>query len=226
MTTDRLPGDLRCSTDPGAQSFKILAEDLRQALHGLKPAFPKRGKVPATLLTIHVTPAKVRFVLAGAEISKPAAASYAFTAEIPLQHLRLIAKEEYRKGASITFEIGTGFLRVNNITTNSPEIIVCGPAAMPSSAESDPGYPDRPDNLDAAVGFPLLTAYAFTRKRGTKKLDTDNRQSVEDQLMVDSILKRAAKTLRPLGLTREDIEALLDRKLAIHPPQVTYPTQS
>lgn len=64
----------------------------------------------------------------------------------------------------------------------------------------------------AAVRHPLLAAYQFSRAHGIRST-LGNKDLLRQQLEVESLLDDAAKALRPLGVTRSDLEAIVVSKL-------------
>ena len=75
-------------------------------------------------------------------------------------------------------------------------------------------WPSIVNPADAPMGFPLLGAYAHIRKYGFQPTCL-NPNFVQQQADVEKILKKADKLLRPLGLSRLDIEAILDKRLGL-----------
>jgi hypothetical protein len=70
--------------------------------------------------------------------------------------------------------------------------------------------------LDAPLGLPLLGAYAYIRKYGLQ-LHIANQAFVGQQLKVDRLLNKAAALLGPVGVTRQDLERLLDQRVQLEP---------
>jgi hypothetical protein len=61
--------------------------------------------------------------------------------------------------------------------------------------------------------MPLLGAYAYMKRYGFHP--SVNRTFTEEQGEVLSILDRAEKLLEPLGISRDDLEVIIDRKLGL-----------
>jgi uncharacterized protein YjiS (DUF1127 family) len=64
------------------------------------------------------------------------------------------------------------------------------------------------------MGLPLLGAYVHIRKYGFQPT-VDSRALAEQQAQVQAILAKADKLLAPLGLTRADLETILDKRLGL-----------
>jgi len=68
--------------------------------------------------------------------------------------------------------------------------------------------------VNAPLGLPLLGAYSYMRKYGFREL-IGNKAFVSQELAVINILRKAVDLLEPLGISREDLEKILDERLGV-----------
>ncbi len=195
----------------GSQWFVIAGISLRKSFSKLKVAFPKKRQWAQAFVVITATPTRVTFGVTGAEVGMPALTSGAFNAEMPLIEFDDLAMRKYDSGDLIDVELSPGCLRVLGITTKSPDIRV------DSSKPGAKGHAREPrqvvtNPLDAPMGLPLLGAYAYIRRHGVQ-LTLANKVFVQQQIEANRILEKAGKLLVPLGLSRSDLETILDKRV-------------
>ena len=184
--------------------FVVAGISLTTLRKQLKPAIPKKRQESSTTVQITVSADNVSVALPGAAIRMAALASVPFVAEVPWMLFKNVLTEPFEDGALMPFEFAAGSFKVVQITTRSPQIILHRQAAMPPI----------PNPLDAPLGLPLLGAYSYIRKYGLQRLIA-NQAFVEQQVEVDNLLAKADRLLRPLGITRSNLERLLDQKLGL-----------
>ncbi len=207
----------------GAYTFVIAGISLRNAFKTLKPAFP-RGKTmrAKAFVVISSTPTRVTLGITGAAVGMPALTSGAFNAEIPFIEFADMATRSYEDGDLIKVELSPGCIQVLGITTRSPMIRVASQRPPGTAARSTSGKDTIINPLDAPIGLPLLAAYAYIRSNGIRPT-LANQMFVQQQIEVDRLLNRAGKLLAPLGLSRSDLETVLDKRMAPRDPSDTEP---
>lgn len=195
--------------------FVVAGISLRKAFRTLKPAFPKRKDISSTRVVISASSDKVTFALTGAEMSMAAAVDTPFCAEIPFAEFMQISADAIEDGQLINFEFSQGSIKVLGVTSKSPQIRVRS-AAGDAENPTEPAEPVILNPMDIPIGLPhLLGVYAYIRrfgKHGAADLDFMRRQEE-----LENILKRAEKVLEPLGLSRSEIESMLDHKIGRRP---------
>ena len=201
----------------GVVAFAVAGCSLKRLSRQLKPALTKaiQKQADSVCAVISTTPSRVTFGVPGAAVGMPAITTGMCTAEMPLSLLTSWLGEKFEDGAIVTFEIAPGSIRIGNITTTSPQIVVQPAATAPPSSGDVPSQPVAPDPLDAAIDTPLVAAYAYLKKYG-RNLTTASKIFASQQVEVEELLVRADRLLRPLGLGRRDVEAILDQRLKDH----------
>jgi hypothetical protein len=194
--------------------FVVTGKALRQAIRQLRPAFPRKREAPLWTVVISAVPGKATFSVVGAAISIPAETSGGFTAEIPFTEFKMIASDPYRDGERLTFEFARGALTFRGLTTKSSKIHVVADSIEPKGTLPGAGSPIVVDPAGTPMGLPLLGAYVHIRKYGFQPT-VDSRALAEQQAQVQAILAKADKLLAPLGLTRADLETILDKRLGL-----------
>ena len=71
--------------------------------------------------------------------------------------------------------------------------------------------PPLPDLMAAPLGLPLIAAYSYMKKHGFREF-LENRGFVSQEVEVITILRKASELLKPLGITRDDLESILDKR--------------
>jgi hypothetical protein len=209
--------------------FVVAGISLASLRRQLKPAWPKKRQEPSTSVVITVAGDSVAVALPGASISVPALASTSCVVEMPWMMFKNVFAEPFEDGQLVPFEAAVGSFKVGQITTRSPQIIVQSHAAslsepvsvLTASPQVEPLPPPAEvvtiaNPLDAPLGLPLLGAYAYIRKYGLQ-LHIANQAFVGQQLKVDRLLNKAAALLGPVGVTRQDLERLLDQRVQLEP---------
>jgi len=209
------------TSDPFTQAaeadhtFIVAGYSLRKAHRTLKPAYPKRKEKFNATVVFGVEPTKVTIGLCGAMVGMPALASHGFNAEIPYLDYEQIMSDRYEHGAIVPFVFGEGRIKVMGIESRKPSIRV-EPYPDPSDDRAGPGgrplFPKIADPMDGPVGLPLLATYAYIKRYGRHPAP-DTIEHADRQQVLEKILKDADKLLRPLGLSRADIERLLDQRI-------------
>lgn len=130
----------------------------------------------------------------------------------------------------VAFELSSGSFAVSGIAIQSSQIIVepsepvkmSAQAAAPPNALGHPQDKNTPPSianpLDAPIGFPLLGAYRYIRTYGLQR-SIASQAFVDEQEEVERLLTKADSLLRPLAITRVDLERLLDAKVGISRPR-------
>lgn len=195
----------------------------------LKPALPKKRQESSYRVVITATEDKIRIAIPGAATFFPAITSGPFVAEVPYVLFKCIMEGTFDPDAPVKCELVPGCLCVNGMATSSSQIIVrpgestpaaaasSSPATAPATSEnSDPAAapPAIPDPLDATIGLPLLIAYKYIRQYGIHQF-TASKTFAAQQKEVDALLKKVERLLSPVGITRSDLERILDRKVGL-----------
>ncbi len=193
----------------------------------LKPALPKKKQEASYLVVITATATSVKVAIAGAAVRT--AGDNQRTVQrrtaVPANQIAILT-ESFQDGALIRFEFTPGSFSVNGMATKSPQILLqvrrrCRASRRPrngaSRRRSRHPYRCAPaiaNPFDATMGLPLLMAYVHLRKYGLQ-LYAASKTFADQQVEVDDLLKKADKLLCPLGITRADLERLLDRKTGL-----------
>jgi hypothetical protein len=224
---DMKPTPDSCSTAP--HYFIVAGISLTSIRKVLKPALPKKKQEGLHLVVITVTGGSIKVAIAGAAVELPAITSGSFVVELPYLQFKFILTDAFEDGALVRCELAPGSFSVNGLTTRSPQILIQpggggGNASEPASSAVEPGTPGPiaahaappviANPLDATVGLPLLAAYVYIRKYGIQRFAA-SKTFVLQQVEVDDLLKKADRLLGPVGITRSDLERLLDRKVGI-----------
>lgn len=194
--------------------FVVTGKAFREGLRKLKPAFPRKGEVSQDAVVISTSSGKATFTLVGAAINIPAETNGAFTVELPLGELRMIMSDRFKDSDQLAFEFSPGRMIFRGLAVKLPALRV-----VQGSTAATPGSPSGArsaiiDPAESPMGLPLLGVYAYVRKHG-HHWAAGNRGFAEQQMQVETILNKAEKLLTPLGLSRADLEALLDRRLGL-----------
>ena len=195
----------------------ITGKDLRNAIRKLKPAFPRKKDMDERSVVISASSGKATFSTLGAAVEIPGESNGVFTAEIPFIEFKMIMDDPYTNKEELRFEFSRGSLTFRGITTKSSDILVkrgkINPGTLPPKTPVDP--PKSFINpIDTPMGMPLLGAYAYMKQYGFRPT-VANRTFAEQQAEVLAILDRAEKLLEPLGIGRDDLEVIIDRKLGL-----------
>jgi hypothetical protein len=207
--------------------FIVAGISLTSIQKELKPALPKRRQKESYLVVISATTNSIKIAVAGGAITLPAITSGPFLVELPYRIFEFVLTYPFEKGAVVRFEVAVGSFCVNGMATTSPDIVFKDDAGMPAKPPPSPTttppleprasqatFPIIADPLDAMVGMPLVTAYVHLRKYGLQPHAASPTFATQ-QMEVDGLLKKAEKLMHPLGITRADLERLLDRKAGI-----------
>ena len=197
-------------TPPETYRFIVAGLSLRTCLKKLKPAFPKKKDFVNTKIHLSGAATKLTVSLPGAAVGMPALVTQPFEAEIPFQAFFMTLTDERDDGEIVTFELAPGRFTTCGVSS-------CSPAVRAQSAVSQAGHePPAPmmNPMDAAVGALLLPAYAHIRRYGLQ-LSTADRILAQQQLQVQRILDNLHVLLAPLGLTRLDIQRILDQRIGL-----------
>lgn len=210
---------------PSPHYFIVAGISLLSIQKELKPALPKRRQKESYVVVITAYTTSVRVAVAGGAVELPAISSGPFMVEVPYLLFEFVLTNPFEKGAVVKFELAAGSFSVNGMVTKSPDIVfqpgVLAPrphsvAALATSKPPAAAAVTRviANPLDATVGLPLLTAYAHLRKYGLQP-HAASKIFAAQQVEVDGLLKKADQILGPVGITRADLERLLDRKVGL-----------
>lgn len=212
----------------GSHHFIVAGISLTSIRKVLKPALPKKKQEATYLVVITAREGCIKIAIPGAAIDLPAITSGAFVAELPYPQFKFIVTDPFDDGALIRFELAPGLFCVNGIATHSPQILVQSDTAAPVEPQppfAEASMPPRSrevcevtpvlaNPLDATVGLPLLAAYAHIRKYGIQP-HTVSKTFAAQQVEVNQLLDKAHRILSPVGITRADLERLLDKKVGL-----------
>ena len=210
--------------------FIVAGSALASIRKELKPALPKRRQKESYLVAISSGTNSIKVAVAGGAVTLPAITSGPFLVEVPYLIFEYVLTYRFEKGAVVKFDVAAGSFCVNGMATTSPDIVFnagivfqTGAGAPAKSPTSKPPleprgvqalFPVVANPLDGTVGMPLMTAYVHLRKYGLQP-HAASATFAAQQAEVDKLLKKAEKLLRPLGVTRADLERLLDGKAGI-----------
>lgn len=214
---------------------------LNRARKTLKVTFPKKKQEAVTVLRFTGTQDALQMSLPGAADSMPALVSGPFVCEIPWLSFKFIWETPRDDRELLTLRFSSGWFEVGGMRTQTPGIIVYTHSAEPGAslaaweAELDSaGAPENAiaapptaalpvtappiDPADVPMDLPLLEAYFYLKQYGIRPL-MGNQRFLKQTEQVDHLLKRAGKLLAPLGISRREIEQLIDQKFGKLDPE-------
>lgn len=212
-------------------SCQILGKDLKQALKELKVAFPrKKPDKERTFVQITGLSEGLSFGLPGARGLATAEISNRFKVIIPWNMFKPTFVLPWKAAEIIKLEFSNGCLKINDVATFSPKIIfqsVIENNSIDENSKTEGGKPESkvranpviPDPLDSPLGLPLLGAYVYRKKYGVPPF-LANTEFIGQLNEIERVLERATRTLKPTGITREDLERLIDKKIGLRDPDV------
>jgi hypothetical protein len=199
-------------------SFNVAGAALMRARKSLKPAYPKKkqeANTPMGIVAISTT--EVAFQLPGASARVETNVSQLFKFQLPWLVFKQTLLDDYSKCDSVELKVGPGFFTCGILTLRSEQIVLetvhSDSETVEASNEQDNATP-LPDLANSYLGFPLLSAYSYMRKHGFREY-LANKGFVQMERDVVYLVSKATKALEPLGITREDIERLIDNKIGI-----------
>lgn len=209
---------------------------LNRARKTLKVAFPKKKQEAVTVIRFTGTQDALQVTLPGAAERMPAVVSDPFVCEMPWLSFKSIWETPRDDAALLALRFSSGWFEVGDIVTRSPEIILHTSSAEPGAslepwqAELDspvalpaeeiaprPIDPRLMDRANVPMDLPLLEAYFYLQRYGIRPL-MGNERFLKQTEQVDSLLSRADKLLAPLGISRGEIEQLLNQKFGTPQP--------
>ena len=210
-------------------SFVVSGAAFIRARKNLKPAYPKK-KQSATAIVgfVSTSPTEVSIQLAGASATMPAIVSTPFHAQMPWLFFQQLVTAAVDEAATLQFQICNGIFKYGSMSLKSNQILFraekhptkevgdnAGSQGLIEKPETeDNDEPPLPDLVNAPLGLPLLGAYSYMRKYGFREL-IGNKAFVSQQFAVITILRKAVDLLEPLGISREDLEKILDERLGV-----------
>jgi len=199
--------------------FKITGKAIKTVLNQLRPAFPKKGEWSRTVATITVRTNHVTFGLPGAAVGTDAIAAKNFRVELPFSELKFLRDEPFKPDAEIAFGFEPKRMFIGAISIGHERIHVletgdCLPA-VPSNAAL-PADPQAVQPMDEAqdgfVGYPLLGIYETLRKYPPNTF-SGNARLKAGEAEIEKIMTKLDKLLKPLGIGRNDILDLIDKRI-------------
>ncbi|MCU0711570.1 MAG: hypothetical protein MUC43_05890 [Pirellula sp.] len=199
-------------------SFNVVGAALMRARKSLKPAYPKKKQEANTPMGIvAISNTEVAFQLPGASARVETNVSPLFKFQLPWLVFKQTLLDDYSKCDSVELKVGPGFFTCGILTLRSEQIVFqtvhSDSEALEASHEQTDVAP-LPDLANSYLGFPLLTAYSYMRKHGFRE-HLVNQGFVQMERDVLYLVSKATTALEPLGITREDIEQLIDKKFGI-----------
>lgn len=198
------------------RTVELTGEQLLAARKILKAALPKKKMQDKAVTAIRVTMDLVEFVIPGAAARSPARTTGTFVVEMPWREFHVVLKEPVAPGDVVRLRFANGTFDYNGVASRSETIRVRDSRAVPVPGKWTglPTISSRADDpTDDALGHPLLSAYRFTKEYGIRPTLGDKNLLLR-QMEVEKLLTSVEKKLQPLGITRRDLEEILDRKLA------------
>ena len=196
------------------RQVELTGEQLLTARKILKAALSKKKLQDKAVAAIRVTTDLVEFVIPGAAARSTAKTNGTFVVEMPWREFQVVMTEPCASTDVVRMRFAKGVFDYNGVASRSEAIHVrdrSGP--MQGTWASLPAIGKRSDDPTYdALGIPLLSAYRYTRQYGIRQTIGD-KGLLRRQMDVEKLLSSVTKKLEPLGITRSDIEGLLDRKL-------------
>lgn len=196
--------------------FELTGERLKAVRKFLKPALPKKDQQKNASAVIRVERGRVKFEIPGAASETDATTTGTFVVTMPWREFAIVLAEPIQDGATVVFEFEPGAFSFQGVKSQSKAITLVDSTDAPAPfGDPRPAIPkaSRSNPMDAAVGYPLLAAYQFTREHGLRETLGD-KALLRQQHRVEGLLSAAAELLAPLGIMRSDLEGVLARKLA------------
>ena len=225
-------------------TFKCLVagSGIKLTKRKLRIAFPKKKQEPITAILLTGKQNELVFSLPGAAVNVPALVTGPFACEIPWLMFKTVFDSGFEDPALIQFEFADGWFKIGSVLTRSKSIVLQSPnadvlqstndevfsLAVELVAKSDAVEPELPvdsvtvvvDPADTPLGLPLLVVWSSIKKHGFQRLIVSSYAA--DQ--VDELLNKADKLLAPIGVSRGDIERLVDQKLGLNNPVPSEPS--
>ncbi|MFO1032194.1 MAG: hypothetical protein U1F60_14035 [Planctomycetota bacterium] len=197
------------------RTVELTGEQLLAARKVLKAAKPKGKALDRAIAAIRVTPNQVEFVIPGSAARSQAKTEGTFVVEMPWREFQVVMTERCGTADVVRMRFAEGVFDYNGVTSRSETIRLRNRSDPTEETWIDRVTINKPVDTptDSASGYPLLTAYRHTRQYGIRQT-LGNKHLLRRQLEVEKLLDTVAKKLKPLGLTRSDLETLLDQKLA------------
>lgn len=198
------------------RTVELSGEQLLAIRKILKAAMPKKKLQGKAVAAIRVTMDLVEFVIPGAAARTPAKTNGTFVVEMPWREFHVVMAEPVGATDVVRMRFANGTFVYNGVASNSETIRVrdSRDVQVPGKWTGLPTSSSRAaDPSDDAMGHPLLSAYRFTREYGIRPTLGD-KDLLLRQMEVEKLLTSVEKKLEPLGITRRDLEEILDRKLS------------
>lgn len=203
---------------------EILGKELNQALKQLRVAFPKRkAEKERASVMIHGLTEGLRFGLPGADVLVTAKVSAEFLVVMPWARFKQTFVTPWKATETIKLEFSDQCMSVNGVAVRSPEFKFHSAIDKKTIRKNEPRQdkkleaniadtPLNPDAVDSPYKPALLDAHFYIKKYGFRQFLV-NRDFVDQQYALKIALDQAARILEPIGITRKDIEQMIEEKI-------------
>lgn len=217
--------DTAKQSDPSIAKCVVAGGGLKLAQKTLRVAFPKKKQEPLTSVLISGRKDTLTFSLPGASCDIPALVTEAFVCEIPWLTFKTSFTSKHEDHALLRFEFSVGWFKFGDVLVRSDSIVF--PTTdegrnssdknvipnLDSTASKTPvnSRPMETNPADVPMELPLLRAHFYVKQFGVRRF-IGNRPFVRQQIQVERLLNQAERLLAPVGVSRTDIEQIIDEK--------------
>lgn len=215
------------ATQNAPEAYRGIAagSGLNQARKTLKIGFPKKRDEGVTSIRITARKDELEFSLPGTAYSTPAMVAAPFSCSIPWLKIKTILDLKHDERALVQLQFAAGWFDIGGMITRSDAILISSGENAPGQApgdlfgQMDSEDVEAPQNAptrhvrpaDVSMNLPLLEAYFYIKQYGIRPY-IGNQQFLKQKTRVDNLLNQAGSQLSHLGLSRNDLERLIDEK--------------
>jgi hypothetical protein len=202
--------------------FATTGKAFKEAVKQLRPVLPTPRRIPFDArATFQVSPTSVVIGVPSAEVTINAMGSGCFDVEVLLAEFLIMIKERirYEELLIVGFEHGLIYFKGIRIHAWGTRL---------GKVQTDDTPPDEPEEGSLFPGFhtPLESslddrssasmASNYVKHRQLSESNFVSYTLLDQMTEAKTCLRRATKNLKPLDITREDLEAILDRRFGSH----------
>jgi hypothetical protein len=196
--------------------FTVTAEGsaFKKAWKTLRPMRPEKKRISLTNVTFWAQSAdRVFMALPGGEvaISGATATGSPCSVLVPFAHIAYLMTKELHADDSVTFQFESGSMTVGGVATKDVRICLRAIEGGPVSAAPLPTVERPIDMLEEQPQGYIYTHFRFIAPKGATPRSVHLINAFAD---ARSRITRAAHALKPLGITKDDIEAILKARYA------------
>ncbi len=217
--------DTAKQSDPSIAKCVVAGGGLKLAQKTLRVAFPKKKQEPLTSVLISGRKDALTFSLPGASCDIPALVTEAFACEIPWLTFKTSFTSKHEDHVLFRFEFSAGWFKFGDVLVTSDSIVmrpimkeqsvsdkkVITDSDSYDSKTSMNSQTSEIDLADVPMELPLLRAHFYVKKYGVRRF-IGNRPFIRQQIQVERLLNQAERLLAPVGISRTDIERIIDEK--------------